>query len=136
MAATHDLIVLGAGSGGLATAFRAARHGARVALLEPRELGGTCVHRGCVPKKAMWIAAQWAQEQRWATALGFDAQPGPLDWRHFREVRAAYIGRIDRRYAERLQEVVAGEKFQGELIEGNFRVIHQLWLTLLGAGVT
>lgn len=104
MTASHDLIVLGAGSGGLATAFRAAAHGARVALIEPRELGGTCVHRGCVPKKAMWIAAQWAQEQRWATALGFDAQPGPLDWRHFREVRAAYIGRIDRRYAERLQE--------------------------------
>ncbi|CAM5544372.1 glutathione-disulfide reductase [Rhodanobacter lindaniclasticus] len=104
MTASHDLIVLGAGSGGLATAFRAAKHGARVALLEPRELGGTCVHRGCVPKKAMWIAAQWAQEQHWATALGFAAQPGPLDWRHFRDVRAAYIERIDRRYAERLQQ--------------------------------
>ncbi|MGB3839302.1 MAG: glutathione-disulfide reductase [Rhodanobacter sp.] len=104
MTASHDLIVLGAGSGGLATAFRAAEHGARVALVEPRELGGTCVHRGCVPKKAMWIAAQWAQEQRWATALGFDVQPGPLDWRHFREVRATYIGGIDHRYAERLQQ--------------------------------
>ena len=58
MTTTHDLIVLGAGSGGLATAFRAAQHGARVALLDPGALGGTCVHRGCVPKKALWFAAQ------------------------------------------------------------------------------
>jgi glutathione reductase (NADPH) len=104
MAATHDLIVLGAGSGGLATAFRAARHGARVALLEPRELGGTCVHRGCVPKKAMWIAAQWAQEQQWAVSLGFDSKPGPLDWARFRDVRKANIEAIDHRYAERLRQ--------------------------------
>lgn len=104
MAASLDLIVLGAGSGGLATAFRAARHGARVALLEPRELGGTCVHRGCVPKKAMWIAAQWAQEQQWAASLGFASRPGPLDWEHFRGVRKKYIDAIDRRYAERLQQ--------------------------------
>ncbi|HXD38274.1 MAG TPA: glutathione-disulfide reductase [Rhodanobacter sp.] len=104
MTASHDLIVLGAGSGGLATAFRAAKHGARVALLEPRELGGTCVHRGCVPKKALWIAAQWAQEQQWARSLGFASQPGPLDWKHFRDVRAAYIDAISRRYAERLQQ--------------------------------
>ena len=44
-----DLAVVGGGSGGLAAAFRAAGHGARVALLEPGELGGTCVNVGCVP---------------------------------------------------------------------------------------
>ncbi|MEO6800662.1 MAG: glutathione-disulfide reductase [Rhodanobacter sp.] len=104
MAASHDLIVLGAGSGGLATAFRAAKHGARVALLEPRELGGTCVHRGCVPKKAMWIAAQWAQEQQWAASLGFDSRPGPLDWEHFGRIRGAYIDGIDQRYEARLHQ--------------------------------
>lgn len=53
----YDLIVLGGGSGGLAAAFRAAQHGQRVAMLEPGELGGTCVNVGCVPKKAMWLAA-------------------------------------------------------------------------------
>ena len=44
-----DLLVIGGGSGGVATAIRAARHGAKVTLFEPNELGGTCVNRGCVP---------------------------------------------------------------------------------------
>jgi glutathione reductase (NADPH) len=48
-----DLLVVGGGSAGLALAIRAARHGAKVTLFEPHELGGTCVNRGCVPKKAM-----------------------------------------------------------------------------------
>ncbi|MGN6514178.1 MAG: FAD-dependent oxidoreductase, partial [Lysobacteraceae bacterium] len=53
--ASFDLVVIGGGSGGLAGAFRAAAHGARVALLEPGALGGTCVNVGCVPTKAMWL---------------------------------------------------------------------------------
>lgn len=105
MTASHDLIVLGAGSGGLATAMRAAQHGARVALLEPGALGGTCVHRGCVPKKALWFAAQWAQAQQFAAAVGFASTPGPLDWERFRDVRARYIDAIDQRYAQRLQQM-------------------------------
>ena len=104
MTASHDLIVLGAGSGGLATAFRAAQHGARVALLDPAALGGTCVHRGCVPKKALWFAAQLAQAQQLAVEFGFASQPGPLDWEHFRGLRQRYIDAIDQRYAQRLQE--------------------------------
>lgn len=104
MSTSHDLIVLGAGSGGLATAFRAAQHGARVALLEPAALGGTCVHRGCVPKKALWFAAQWAQAQQFAVDVGFASTPGPIDWERFRQVRLRYIDAIDQRYAQRLQE--------------------------------
>ena len=104
MIASHDLIVLGAGSAGLATAFRAARHGARVALLEPGALGGTCVHRGCVPKKAWWFAAQLAQAQQLALEFGFASQPGPLDWQHFAGLRQRYIDTIDQRYAERLPQ--------------------------------
>lgn len=104
MTANPDLIVLGAGSGGLATAFRAAQHGARVALVEPAALGGTCVHRGCVPKKAMWFAAQWAQAQELAAAVGFDSAPGLLDWARFHDVRARYIDGIEQRYAERVQQ--------------------------------
>jgi glutathione reductase (NADPH) len=98
-----DVIVLGAGSGGLATALRAAEHGARVALVDPAALGGTCVHRGCVPKKALWFAAQWEQAQRLAAEVGFASQPGPLDWARFRDVRARYIEGIEARYGERLQ---------------------------------
>ncbi len=103
MTSNHDLIVLGAGSGGLATAFRAAQHGAQVALLDPGALGGTCVHRGCVPKKALWFAAQWAQAQQFAVDVGFASEPGPLDWERFRQVRLRYIDAIDQSYARRLQ---------------------------------
>ena len=91
MIASYDLIVLGAGSAGLATAFRAAHYGARVALLDPGALGGTCVHRGCVPKKALWFAAQLAQAQQLAVEYGFASQPGPLDWERFRLLRHRYI---------------------------------------------
>lgn len=104
MADTFDLIVLGGGSGGLASAFRAARHGARVALLEPSALGGTCANVGCVPKKALWSAAQLAQAQQLALEYGFASTPGPLDWEHFRELRDAYIHGIRQRYASGLAE--------------------------------
>lgn len=99
---THDLIVLGAGSGGLATAFRAARLGARVALLEPGALGGTCVNVGCVPKKAMWFAAQMAESQQLARDYGFDLAPGRLDWPTFVARRQRYIDGIHASYRKRL----------------------------------
>lgn len=104
MTSTHDLIVLGAGSGGLATAFRAAQHGARVALLEPGELGGTCVNVGCVPKKAMWFAAQMADAQQLAYRYGFDLRPGQLDWPAFVARRQHYIDGIHASYRKRLDE--------------------------------
>src|SRR3546814_12834731 len=71
-----DLVVIGGGSGGLAAAFRAAGHGARVALLEPGEPGGTFVNVGCVPKKAMWLAAQVAGHLELAAQLGFEVRSG------------------------------------------------------------
>jgi glutathione reductase (NADPH) len=105
MTERYDLIVLGAGSGGLATAFRAASLGARVALLDPAaELGGTCVNRGCVPKKALWFSAQLAHAQALAVEFGFDSRPGALDWAHFCGLRTRYIDGIGQRYAKRLHE--------------------------------
>ena len=62
MMTTHfDYICIGGGSGGIASANRAARHGAKVAIVEPVALGGTCVNVGCVPKKVMWHGAQIAE---------------------------------------------------------------------------
>lgn len=98
-----DLIVLGGGSGGLAGAFRAAGHGARVALLEPHLLGGTCVNVGCVPKKAMWLAAELAGKLAIAPALGFDVKPGALDWPAFIAHRTRYIENIHASYRRRLE---------------------------------
>ncbi|MGH8111579.1 MAG: glutathione-disulfide reductase [Rhodanobacteraceae bacterium] len=100
-----DLLVIGGGSGGLATAIRAARHGAKVTLFEPHELGGTCVNRGCVPKKAMWFAADLAEAQRLATAVGFDSEPGKLDWATFVGHREAYVLRARTAYANRLHDL-------------------------------
>ncbi|HJP97302.1 MAG TPA: glutathione-disulfide reductase [Rhodanobacteraceae bacterium] len=105
MAKESDLLVIGGGSGGVATAIRAATHGAKVTLFEPNELGGTCVNRGCVPKKAMWLAAELAAGQRLARAVGFDVEPGTLDWRNFVAHRQTYIERARQSYADRLREL-------------------------------
>ncbi len=101
---TFDLIVIGGGSGGLAGASRAAALGAKVALLEPGELGGTCVNVGCVPKKAMWLAADLAHKTALAAQLGFDVAPPALDWREFVVQRQRYIAGIHAGYRTRLDE--------------------------------
>lgn len=106
MSERFDLIVLGAGSGGLSVAQHAARLGARVALFDPDALGGTCVNRGCVPKKAMWFAAQMADMHRLAADFGFETTPMRLDWARFRRLRDQYIAGIRNRYETRLH--VAG----------------------------
>ncbi|MEN1942832.1 glutathione-disulfide reductase [Luteimonas sp. MJ293] len=101
----YDLIVVGGGSGGLAGAFRAAEHGARVALLEPADLGGTCVNLGCVPKKAMWLAADLAAKIDVAARLGFNVPTSAeLDWREFLVDRQRYISGIHESYRRRLDE--------------------------------
>ncbi len=99
---TFDLAVIGAGSGGLATAQAAARLGARVVLFEPGLMGGTCVNVGCVPKKAMWLAADAAGQLGMARDLGFSVEIGDFDWAGFVSRREAYIERARNGYSERL----------------------------------
>ena len=101
--ADFDLIVLGAGSGGLAAAFRAAQYGARVALLEPGPLGGTCVNVGCVPKKAMWLAAHLAGRIDLASRLGFPVGPVAPDWPTYITHRERYIENIHASYRKRIE---------------------------------
>jgi glutathione reductase (NADPH) len=115
-----DLIVIGGGSGGLAGAFRAAGHGARVALLEPALLGGTCVNVGCVPKKAMWLAADIAGKRRLAQTLGFSGEPGTLDWPTFIAHRQRYIANIHESYRKRLDAAgIALLPLRGHLVDAH-----------------
>lgn len=100
-----DLIVIGGGSGGLAAAFRAAEHGQRVAVLEPQPLGGTCVNVGCVPKKAMWLAADLRLRMGQAARFGFDLPMDTrvaFDWPSFITDRQRYIHGIHDSYRKRL----------------------------------
>lgn len=94
----YDLIVLGGGSGGIATANRAARYGARCALVEPGPLGGTCVNLGCVPKKILWNAAAIQHNIDMAPDYGFPAFSAALDWGYLTSARDAYISRLNDRY--------------------------------------
>jgi len=117
----YDLIVLGGGSGGLAAALRAAQHGRRVAMLEPDALGGTCVNVGCVPKKAMWLAADLAERIGLAHAIGFDVAPHPrLSWQQLVLHREGYIANIHAIYRKRLDDAgVVRVPHRGRLLDAH-----------------
>ena len=101
----YDLIAIGGGSGGLATVKRAASYGARCLLIEKDPiLGGTCVNRGCVPKKAMWYGASMAHKLRDAHGFGFDVTASPFDWTTFVSKREQYIDRINKYYVTSLDK--------------------------------
>jgi dihydrolipoamide dehydrogenase len=71
---TFDVVILGGGSGGYATALRAAQLGLSIALIEKDKLGGTCLHRGCIPTKALLHAGEIADQTREAAAFGVKAE--------------------------------------------------------------
>ncbi len=98
----YDLIVIGGGSGGIATANRAASYGAKTALIAAGPLGGTCVNVGCVPKKIFWNAAHLAEQMRMAEDYGFDAVASSFHWERLKAKRDAYIDRLNGRYAQGL----------------------------------
>ena len=99
-----DLLVLGGGSGGIATANRAAMLGAKVAVVEDDRLGGTCVNRGCVPKKVMWYAASIAETLKFmAPGYGFDVTLKEFSWSRLVAKRDQYIERLNGLYENKLQ---------------------------------
>ncbi len=99
---TFDLIVIGAGSGGIAAARRASLYGARVAIIESGRLGGTCVNVGCVPKKVMWNAANLAHSLEMAEDYGFSITRQGYNWSKMKKKRDAYIGRLNDIYQRNL----------------------------------
>ena len=99
MVKEYDYIVIGGGSGGIASANRAAMHGVKVILFEGKEVGGTCVNVGCVPKKVMWYGAQVAETlHRYAGEYGFDVTINKFDFAKLKANRQAYIDRIHGSY--------------------------------------
>lgn len=76
----YDLVVIGAGSGGVGLARRAASHGARVAICEESAYGGTCVHRGCVPKKLLVYASHLKEDLDLLPGYGFEAANPTFNW--------------------------------------------------------
>ncbi len=97
-----DYLVIGGGSGGLASARRAALHGAKVGLIEAGKLGGTCVNLGCVPKKVMYNAAHLGTLLEDAADYGFDIERKGFDWKALKTSRDAYLARLNQIYARNL----------------------------------
>lgn len=120
----YDYLVIGGGSGGVASARRAAKYGAKVLLVEAKfnKLGGTCVNVGCVPKKVMWYAADNAHRIGQLPAYGLpsngEIKYGDFAWLSFKEKRDAYIKRLNGIYERNLN------KENVEFIYGRARFIN------------
>ncbi len=94
----YDLFVIGGGSGGVRAARMAAATGVRVGIAEEYRLGGTCVIRGCVPKKLMVNAADFADGFRNAAGFGWKAGQPSFDWKAFRQAKDREIARLEEVY--------------------------------------
>ena len=94
----YDLLSIGGGSGGIATANRASRYGVKCAVIEGGRLGGTCVNVGCVPKKIMWNTASINHALEMSAAYGFNLGSHEFNWSILKQARDAYIERLNQRY--------------------------------------
>lgn len=103
MSNQYDFIVIGGGSGGIASARRAAEHGARTLVIENGRLGGTCVNVGCVPKKVMWNAAQIGETLDLAQDYGFEVENKGFHWPNLKRARDAYVLRLNGIYENNLK---------------------------------
>jgi glutathione reductase (NADPH) len=98
----YDLFVIGAGSGGVRASRVAASHGARVAVAEEYRVGGTCVIRGCVPKKLLVYGAHFAEDIHDARKFGWDVADCKFDWRVLRDNVLAEVDRLEGLYGQTL----------------------------------
>jgi len=114
-----DLFVIGGGSGGVRAARTAAATGAKVALAEDSRMGGTCVIRGCVPKKLMVFASEFRESAALAQQYGWSVTAGEFDWTMFR-------AKLDR-------ELDRLEKVYRNLLNGSGVTIHDARATMAGA---
>src|SRR5207302_3389355 len=100
--ADFDLFVIGAGSGGVRASRVSSAYGARVAVAEEHKVGGTCVIRGCVPKKLLVYGAHFAEDLDDAAMFGWDVPEKRFDWQVLRDNVLAEVGRLENAYTETL----------------------------------
>jgi glutathione reductase (NADPH) len=112
-----DMITIGAGSGGVASSRRAGSYGARVAICEGRRVGGTCVLRGCVPKKLLVYGAHVHDELEDAKGYGWTIGEAALDWGRLIEAKNRELDRLNGIYVRMLRD--AGV----EIIDGWAKVV-------------
>jgi len=99
----YDLFVIGAGSGGVRAARVASGHGARVAIAEEHRIGGTCVIRGCVPKKLLVYGAHFAEDLDDAKHFGWKLESATFDWPTLRDNVLAEVSRLSGIYTQTLE---------------------------------
>ncbi len=113
----YDIVVLGGGSGGYACALRAAELGQRVALIEKDKVGGTCLHKGCIPTKALLHSAEIADQARESEAFGVRSSFEGIDIAGVQ----AYKDKVVDRLWKGLQSTIASRKI--DTIEGDGRLV-------------
>ena len=116
MSNQFDMIVIGAGSGGIAAARRASEYGAKCVVIENKRLGGTCVNVGCVPKKVMWTTSRIAELLEYAPDYGFSIENRGFEWAKIKRSRDEYIARLNEIYATNLT------KANAEIVTGTARI--------------
>ncbi len=99
MSHDYDLFVIGAGSGGVRASRIAAAHGAKVAVAEEYRVGGTCVIRGCVPKKLLVYGAHFAEDLQDARRFGWEVGDSSFNWQVLRDNVLAEVSRLEGLYA-------------------------------------
>ncbi len=100
----YDLFVIGAGVGGTSAARKAAALGARVAIAEQEDVGGTCVNRGCVPKKLIVYAADFALQDRLASSYGWSECKRQLNWSKLMQAVHQHVEKVNQSYLQKLKK--------------------------------
>lgn len=118
----YDVIVIGAGSAGVRCARIAASLGARVVVVESRDVGGTCVNRGCVPKKLLVYGSDVRRSLSRAARFGFEVSPGPFSFDHLQAAVQREVGRLVGAYGRTLERAGVEVRAGSAVIVGPNRV--------------
>jgi len=125
-----DMITIGAGSGGVASSRRAGAYGARVAIVEELRVGGTCVLRGCVPKKLLVYGAQFADAFADAAGFGWSVPPASFDWPSLIAAKDKELDRLEQIYINMLNNAKV------EIIDGRGVVVDPHTVEVAGRAYT